>query len=295
MQCETAHPDEVQLYLDGGIGYSWLCDAISRHEDADSSSGVVRRQLSAYVEPELLVTARILDFGCGTGGSSLSMARAFPRCQVVGVELNAGPLELARKLAASRNVCNVSFVQSSAGDSLFADPGLFDVIMLSAVYEHLKPPERLAVLPLLWSTLRESGVMLFNQTPHSWYPYEHHSAGLWLTNYLPDRLTHWLVRRYAKMNLSVNRSADWQDHLRGGIRGGSEREILKIIRAAGGVPRVLQPLSPQYKDRAAYWLAATSQRFAALKGIIGMTYRLTDAAFQTVPSVNLDVAIKKIR
>ncbi len=48
--------------------------------------------------------ARILDVGCGGGWSSIALARAYPSAEVVGVDIDAPSIEMARRNAASFDV-----------------------------------------------------------------------------------------------------------------------------------------------------------------------------------------------
>jgi hypothetical protein len=138
------------------------------------------------------------------------------------------------------------------------------------------------------------GSLLFiNQTPYRFFPYEHHTTGLWFVNFLPDRVTHYLARNYSKLNPEVNKSPDWNVLLRGGIRGGTEGEVLSDLRRAndGSRPTAIQPRNG---DRAAYWLSCTNQdRHRAIKKMIAGAFRLTDRLFGTIPSINMDVVIRK--
>jgi hypothetical protein len=43
----------------------------------------------------------------------------------------------------------------------------------------------------LWRQLRLGGILFLNQTPHRYYPLEHHTTGLPLLNYLPERAVRW--------------------------------------------------------------------------------------------------------
>jgi hypothetical protein len=49
-------------------------------------------------------SARVLDIGCGTGWSSVSIARAYPGVRVDGVDLNPGSIAAARQVAAGEGV-----------------------------------------------------------------------------------------------------------------------------------------------------------------------------------------------
>lgn len=289
--CETTLPlTVIQSFLD--VSFGWLCEALARHDDPEYVRKVVGTQLLAYFDPEDFRGKRLLDFGCGSGASTLALAAMLPETEVVGVELNAQSIRLARQVLAARSLPNARFIVSEDPTSLPPGIGSFDFVMLSAVYEHLLPEERLLVMPLIWSGMNYGGVLFVNQTPYRYFPYEHHSTGLWLINYLPDGLSHWLARKFSAINPEVNRSPDWKVHLRGGIRGGTEGEILGNLRSArAGRPTVIQPRG---QDRAAYWLACTNpDRHTFLKKSVASVFRVTDKLWGTVPGVNLDVVIRK--
>lgn len=166
--------------------------------------------------------------------------------------------------------------------------------MLSAVYEHLLPKERKVLMPLLWEVLAPGGVLFVNQTPHRWFPYEHHSTALWGINYLPDRVAHWYARAFSKRNPEINRSPNWAVHLRGGLRGGTEREIVANLTAHSRFRgAIMQPTAGGYRDRADYWLANTSSRFRLPKRVIAGLFRVCDRLIGTIPASNIDTAIRK--
>ena len=71
----------------------------------------------------------VLDLACGTGTSTLSIARRFPGRRVVGVELREEYLRIARNKAKRDAIANVDFVLCRAED--FASPLTFDCIMSS--------------------------------------------------------------------------------------------------------------------------------------------------------------------
>jgi SAM-dependent methyltransferase len=69
---------------------------------------------------------RVLDVGCGTGESSRDAARAAVAGRVVGVDLSAAALELARRLSAEQGLSNVTFLQADAQVHAFP-PQHFDL------------------------------------------------------------------------------------------------------------------------------------------------------------------------
>jgi ubiquinone/menaquinone biosynthesis C-methylase UbiE len=71
----------------------------------------------------------VLDVGCGCGDTSLAVgALVGPQGRIVGVDVSAPMLEVARKRAAG--IGNVTFVQADA--SIAALPGPFDVLVSAA-------------------------------------------------------------------------------------------------------------------------------------------------------------------
>ena len=294
--CQTTFSLEmIEFFLSRGR-FAWLCDNIARHEDS-SVPGALKSQLFSYFAPSDFVGKRLLDFACGRGASSMVMAKMLPQTQIVGVELDPERIEIANRIKSFRGLDNVRFLCSPAGDKLPPDMGEFDFVVLSAVYEHLLPHERKILMPLLWSALKPGASILINQTPYRYSPYEDHSTGLWFINYLPDNLAHFAVRHFAGRNPRVNKSPDWNAHLRGGLRGGTEAEIIRnLTRGDTSAARILQPCQNGVRDRADLWLSNTNpQRYRSLKKLIASTFRLTDKLWGTIPGINLEVVIQKQR
>lgn len=253
---------------------------------------LLRAQLLAYCTPSDFVGRRILDFGSGDGASTFIMASLFPHSTIVGVELDAARVARAARLAQASGQ-EVTFHCSPRGTALPPNLGKFDIIMLSAVYEHLLPHERREVLPDLWALLNTGGILFVNQTPHRWFPYDHHSTGLWGINYLPRALAI-RITRFARINRGYNKAAgdNWDRHLRGGLRGGTERSIIRhLTRRSPGSASILQPI--RYRDRAEYWLRQTSPRHRLLKRGLVQLFRVSERVVGTIPTMNVDVAIRR--
>lgn len=292
--CKTTFSLEMVEFLLQRSDFAWLCDNLARHDG--SIPGVLRHQLFSYFSPDDLVGRRMLDFGCGNGASTLALAQMLPQTQVVGIELDANRIETANRIKSFRGADNVEFLCSPSGDQLPQDAGQFDFVMLSAVYEHLLPQERKTLMPLIWSAMNVGAAILINQTPYRYAPYEAHSTGLWFINYFPQKITHFLVRHLAGRNPRINKSTDWNVHLRGGLRGGTEREVIRNLTSGDvSAARVLQPRCNDRRDRADLWLSSTSPRHRALKKLISSGFRLSDRLWGTIPSLNLEVVIQKVR
>jgi SAM-dependent methyltransferase len=239
---------------------SYVCDEIRREEDPAYVEHSIRHEILGYLDSSQFAGGRLLDFGCGSGASTMVLCRLLPRCELVGVDLEKRLLRLARLRALHFNRQNVRFVQSPSGETFPPGLGRFDYIILSAVYEHLLPAERRELLPRLWRQLKPGGVLFLNQTPHRYSPFEWHTTGLPLINYLPDALALRAARRFSR---NVPPDATWERLLREGIRGATVGEILAVLRTCGS-PVLLDP-RPEVGDHIDLWYGKLSRRHAGLK------------------------------
>jgi SAM-dependent methyltransferase len=290
---DTAYSDELILACLELAGFCWLCDNIARDEDSSEVERDLSLGMFSFVPKEKFRECRLLDFGCGSGSSTAVLGRLLPNTEIVGVELNPALLKLASARMAHHGVHNVRFEASPSGTQLPENLGSFDFILFSAVYEHLLPKERDDLMPLVWRTLRPGGVLFINQTPHRYFPVDTHSSGLPLVNYLPDRLTHWAVVRFSKRG-KINQSPVWEEHLRGGLRGATEAEILaKLSRGSDDRPALLEPCIPGLKDRVDLWFWRLSPRYRAIKRAAWLVLKAVYLMTGSVVSPNIAVAIQK--
>jgi SAM-dependent methyltransferase len=275
-------------------GPAYLCDEIMRDEDPHYVQHDFHWDILSYAEKEDFVGRRVLDFGSGSGTSSMVLARMFPEATIVGVELVSKCVELARHRAKFYGVEDrVSFHRSPDSNSLPPEIGDFDYIILSAVYEHLFPSERQAILALLWSHLKQGGVIFLDQTPYRWFPIEMHTTGLPLINYLPDRLALYCSRRFSER---VKLDALWPELLRKGIRGGTTREIMTILNREGSKAELLNPSHLGVKDHIDLWykLSSTTQK-PLIKKFLMWGFRAVKAATGMTMIPTLSLAIRKVR
>lgn len=289
--CDTSYPlDLIQSILDVK-GAAWVCDEISRDQDPAAIQRYFENDFLPYVAPAELEGKRILDFGCGSGSSTMVLARMFPRSEIVGVELSPDLLGLARRRQDFYGYSNQTFVLSPVGTTLPEGLGLFDVVVLSAVFEHLLPAERKNLMPQLWAHVKNGGVLLLNQTPHRFFPFESHTTGVPLINYLPDRLAHWAARHVSRRDLGRE---SWEGLLRQGIRGATEREVLRSFGTCAGdsLPVLLSPVRAGW-GRVDVWHAALSPRHRVLKSVCREVLRVIERLTGSLVVTNLALAIRK--
>ena len=114
-------------------GPAYLCDEIMRDEDPLYIQHRFRWDILSYAGKDDFAGRRVLDFGSGSGASSMVLARMFPESIIVGVELMPKFIKLAQHRARYYGVEDrVSFQLSPDLNSLPPDIGDFDHIILSA-------------------------------------------------------------------------------------------------------------------------------------------------------------------
>jgi SAM-dependent methyltransferase len=265
-----------------------VCDEIMREEDPRLVENSIRHEVLGYIDAAAFAGKRVLDFGCGSGASTLVLAKLLPECEIVGIELEPKLLRIAQLRAAHFGRHEVRFMLSPSADALPGGVGQFDFVIFSAVFEHLLPRERPILLSLVWDCLKPGGVLFLNQTPYRYSPIEMHTTGLPLINYLPDQLALRAARRFSKR---LTGDPDWETLLRRGIRGGTVKEILQIL-AQHGRPELLEPRA-RIGDRVDLWYVKLSPRMRWLKRSIWLSLKALKKAtgVELVPALAL--AIRK--
>lgn len=259
----TAYPVDLIQQIFAIKGPSYTCDEIARDEDPAYVQASLESDLFAYFAPEDFVSKSILDFGCGSGGSTMVLSRLLPKSTIVGVELDPKLLSIARARAQFYSFPQENLLQSPSGRKIPAGLGKFDFVVLSAVFEHMLPAERTTILGQVWSLLRDGGYLFLNQTPHRFTPVETHTTELPLINYLPQPMALAAARWFSK---GVDRNESWETLLRRGIRGSTEYEIMRRLRrCGGGKPILLKPSRNGIRDRIDLWRRVSSQRLPAIK------------------------------
>ena len=101
--------------------------------------------------------ARVADLGCGTGWSSIELARAFPHARVDGIDLDEASVAEARRNAADVGVADrVTFSCREAADPALA--GRYDLVMLFETLHDMAHP--VEVLAAARGMLAEGGAVL---------------------------------------------------------------------------------------------------------------------------------------
>lgn len=122
------------------------------------SGGAIDSIYEAIAERVASPGATVLDVGCGTGGVSLACARRGAR--VIGIDINAGMLEVARRKAAAANVSlDLRLAGAMEIEDQITDGGL-DAVVSCLVFSELIAKEQQYVLAAAYRTLRPGGRMV---------------------------------------------------------------------------------------------------------------------------------------
>ncbi len=106
-------------------------------------------------------SARVLDIGCGSGWSSVSLAQAYPGVTVDGVDLNPGSIEAAHRVAEAEGVTDrVTFEVRDA--ATLSGAGYDVATMFEMVHDLARPVEALRVAR---EALGPGGVVLVADEP----------------------------------------------------------------------------------------------------------------------------------
>lgn len=97
---------------------------------------------------------RVLDVGCGIGGTSRTIARMRPNWTVTGISISPAQIERASKLAMEQNIMNVDFRCCDAMKMPFPD-NAFDVVWSCESAEHM--PDKQAFISECLRVLKPGG------------------------------------------------------------------------------------------------------------------------------------------
>ena len=119
LRIDPSNADQLQAW-DGEEGAYWAAHA----DRFDRCVAAYRQPL--FVAAAIGETDRVLDFGCGTGQTTLDAARAAVHGTALGVDLSARMLDVARRRATEAGLANISFQQADAQIHAF-DKAAYDV------------------------------------------------------------------------------------------------------------------------------------------------------------------------
>lgn len=113
-----------------------------------------KRRMVELIPPH---PTRVLDLACGTGISTLAIAKRYPQAKVVGVELRDEYLDIARKKVQELGLPQVEFVLSRAEEYRSTEP--FDCISASYLPKYA---DLQVLIPSLHRMLNPDGLLIMH-------------------------------------------------------------------------------------------------------------------------------------
>ncbi len=105
----------------------------------------------------------ILDLGCGAGGSSMDLAKAFPEARVRGVDVGEGLVRYAHLRAESLGI-PIDYYQMDAASLTFEDNSM-DFVTGSLILHEASPAQNANIMAEAYRVLRPGGLMAFAEVP----------------------------------------------------------------------------------------------------------------------------------
>ncbi|MEO1238970.1 MAG: class I SAM-dependent methyltransferase [Pseudomonadota bacterium] len=118
--------------------WNWIATRYAKNSVPDAAA--YAKKLAA-AEARLTPTARVVEFGCGTGTTAVHLAPNAGRIEAV--DFSAKMLEIGRDRADKAGVSNISFIANTL-EGFAGDPGAYDMVMMHSLL-HLLPNPGAAV------------------------------------------------------------------------------------------------------------------------------------------------------
>jgi SAM-dependent methyltransferase len=206
----------------------------------------------------------LLDFGCGTGSTTVVLAEAAPDARLTGLDVDGPGLEIAA-LRLQHHGCRERVRLQKiepvrrAGDLPLADAS-FDFVLANGVLEHVVPfSSRPQVLLEMWRLLRPGGLLYLSETPNPLWPVDRHTTGLPFVSWLPRGVASRYAIAFGRHRAGADfdsrgwRGMTYWEVMRALHRGGARAEVLNLTRTGNRLLPAGPPpgMNPSARRRAA--------------------------------------------
>ncbi|MGI8714105.1 MAG: methyltransferase domain-containing protein, partial [Solirubrobacteraceae bacterium] len=192
-----------------------------------------RRRAAEFIIPWVeqtvpLAGRTVLEYGCGNAAVSCAFAERAQR--LIGVDIDAGWIELGHDELRRHGVTNVELELhplDAITEAVAARRGEIDVFLCYAVLEHLTIPERLALLRLARDVVKPDGAIVVCEAPNRLIYFDHHTAQMPFFHLLPDALA---LEYYPR-----SQREDFKAAIDAAAQHGREAALEAIVRWGRGV------------------------------------------------------------
>ena len=167
--------------------YSNTSDEIDVADDIDARMDEDRHVIVPWIDAALpLDGARVLEIGCGTGESTVTLAEQ--GAKVTGIDVDPDALAVGRERV-KRYGLDAEFILANATEAAASLAGQqFDIVIFFASLEHMTLDERFAAMAGTWSLLRPGGIWLVIEAPNRLWFWDGHTSMENFYNWLPDEM-----------------------------------------------------------------------------------------------------------
>ncbi|MDJ0694297.1 class I SAM-dependent methyltransferase [Mastigocoleus sp. MO_188.B34] len=109
-----------------------------------------------YLAGQISSNMRVLDCGCGFGGTIASLNNRFTAMDLTGLNIDSRQLARARELVQSKNQNHIEFIEGDACELPFAD-NFFDAVLAVECIFHF--PSRQRFFQEVWRVLKPGGTL----------------------------------------------------------------------------------------------------------------------------------------
>ena len=148
---------EVFTFQEHGEGFSSLISKNGTTKGAKFLKMVVPQVPG--LEEKLRNGATLLDVGCSGGTFMLALAREYPTCRFVGVDIDRNALPLAETAITQAGLSERISVREMGAEAIDFN-NTFDVITLNSVIHEVRPPRKPQAVTRCLKALKPGGLLL---------------------------------------------------------------------------------------------------------------------------------------
>jgi ubiquinone/menaquinone biosynthesis C-methylase UbiE len=154
----AAEFDSFAVTYDADIAHALSLSGETKDYFAQARVDWLAKRLQQLAEPPLSV----IDYGCGIGGTAVLLRDSLGAASVVGLDVSASSLNVARSRFASNGLRFLGFEEYSPREEI-------EVVYCNGVFHHIPPAERPAAVSYILRCLRPGGLFaLWENNP--WNP-----------------------------------------------------------------------------------------------------------------------------
>jgi SAM-dependent methyltransferase len=180
-----------------------------------------------------LVNRSVLDFGCGTGATTVAVALAGAR--VTAFDVHAESIRIAEQRVREHGLEDRITIRCAASTEEALTPDeRFDVVLMNGVIEHIPssvPGLRRRVIRSAWEHVKEGGFLFINDTPNRLIPFDAHTTQLWWIPWMSPG-SEWAYRRAVSRGRFAESKKGAKSMEEGGAWGSTYWEVLHVLGEA---------------------------------------------------------------